>query len=424
MAGGSISDSISTVRTVSAVQPLRARNKVLPGFDFRIDYAARTRQGAERGQNQDGMLASAQHGVFAVADGMGGHAAGDVASRLALQTVAEQLASPEAARVRTRYADEPEIESRRAVYRLLEQSVRAANDAVLELSARDEAHRGMGTTLDVVLLVRDRAFFAHVGDARAYLVRPTATLQLTHDHAAYDLLRSSGKRQSEDAASRSPLSNCIGLTRSVVVDTLYVDLALEDRIVLCTDGVVNATANEAELAGLCRGGTAAAACDTLIDSVEERDGADDATAVVIAMTARFVTRKGEAGPRARDLETMAASHLLAGLSPAQVLSTLAAGVEVEIAEGHTVPCAVANDRVAYIVLDGAISVPAGRILGRSAFVMAESLLDIAVRSELPKVAERARLLRIRYDDFNEICAHDRSLAAELYRRIAEHLARR
>jgi hypothetical protein len=97
-------------------------------------------------------------------------------------------------------------------------------------------------------------------------------------------------------------------------------------------------------------------------------------------------------------------------------------VEVELKKGVEVPRAVASDRVAYIILDGMVELPSGRTLGASGVLMVESLLDIVVRGKLPKVLERTRLLRIRHDDFTEVCAHNMQLAAELYRRIAIHLA--
>ena len=105
-----------------------------------------------------------------------------------------------------------------------------------------------------------------------------------------------------------------------------------------------------------------------------------------------------------------------------MLATLAASVEVEVAADQDVPRAVANDRVAYLVVDGAVEVPGGRVLGPSGLLLAQSLLDIATRGALPKTVERTRLLRIRQDDFQEVCDHDTELAAALFFRLAKHVA--
>ena len=408
-------------RSVELLQ--RASSAVMPNFDFRVSFCAATCIGVGRALNEDVVACDPTAGVFVMADGMGGHAAGEVAAQIAVDAACSHMRTKQARRVIARYADDPEIEQRRRVYRLLSDSVVAANEAVLADAAMNDERRGMGATLDLALLVRDRVFFAHVGDARCYLVRPTATLQLTHDHAAFDSLRSSGKRTSSLASSRSPLSNCLGSKRGLVVDSLFVDITTRDRVVLCTDGVFNAIDNEARFATLCRRGTAEQVCRTLVDAAYREGGADDSSAIVITVGNRFVQRPSDAGPRARDMETVNASPLLSGLEPSQVLATLAACVEVDIAEGDEIPCAVASDRVAYIVLDGVVELPSGRRLGASAMLMAQSLLDVPLRGKLPVVVERARLLRIRHDDFSEVCSHNTGLAAQLYERIASHLAR-
>ncbi len=395
---------------------------VIPSFDFRVDFASATATGVGRDHNEDAMLCRPQSGLFAIADGMGGHAAGEVAAQVSLDVVESVLCSAESRQLIESYASEPEIENRRALFELLERAMGAANDAVIQAGRREASRKGMGTTLDLALLVRDRAFFAHVGDSRAFLVRPTATLQLTHDHAAYDTLRTSGKRAPAPRFSRSPLTNSIGHRRRLVVDTLFVDLASGDRIILCTDGVFNPLDGESDFARLVRTGEPEDVCGAMIRSARGHGEQDDASIITITVKERFAKRRGDAGPRARDIATVSSSPLLIDLPPADVLSALAAGVEVELKEGSEVPRAVASDRVAYIILDGMVELPSGRCLGASGLLMVESLLDLVVRGQLPKVVERTRLLRIRHDDFTEVCAHNMQLAAELYRRVATHLA--
>lgn len=401
---------------------LHARATVVPAFDFRVDYAAATAIGIGRQINQDAWLCRPELGLFAIADGMGGHAAGEVAARVSLEVIDKTMRSTEARETLQRYAMEPEIEHRRALFAILVRALTEANDAVIAAGEQDETRKGMGTTLDLVVLVRDRAFFAHVGDSRAYLVRPVALLQLTNDHAAYDSLRTSGKRPPSPRFNRSPLTNSIGHRRKLVVDTLFVDLAQGDRILICTDGVFNSLEGEPVFGRLCRTGEADTMCTRLIGAAREQGGTDDASLISIVVRERFAKRQGDAGPRARDLATISSSPLMIDLEPHAVLTTLAAGVEVEIDEGQEVPRAVANDRVAYIILDGLVQLPSGRTLGASGMLMIESLLDMVVRDKLPTVVEHARLLRIRHDDFNQVCAHNIALAAELYRRIARHLA--
>ena len=394
----------------------------MPSFDFRVDYCAGTVTGHGRDHNEDAVLCRPDLGLFAIADGMGGHAAGEVAARKSLDAVEQRLAADDAREILEAYAAEPMVQNRREVFDLLTQAMRDANKAVMAAGEASADKRGMGCTLDLTVLVRDRAFFAHVGDSRAYLVRPTASLQLTHDHAAYDSLRTSGKRAPMAGATRSPLTNSIGHHEKLVVDTLFVDLSTNDRVVLCTDGAFSMFEAEAAFGRVCRSGGAMEVCEALVNRVRARKGLDDATVLVLRVRERFAKRKGDAGPRSRDLATISASPLLMEMTPADVLNAMAAGVEIELPAGADIPRAVANDRVAYVILDGLVELGSGRKLGPSGLLLVESLLDVSTRGKLPKVLERARLLRMRHDDFMEVCAHNVQLSAELHKRIARHLA--
>ncbi len=403
---------------------IRARGQrvIVPSFDFRVDFCAGTVMGHGREHNEDALLCRPDIGLFAIADGMGGHAAGEVAARTALEAIEEALASEQARATLDAYAVEPMLDNRREVFDLLAGAMRGANEAVMTKGEQSASQRGMGCTLDLTVLVRDRAFFAHVGDARAYLVRPTASVQLTHDHAAYDSLRTSGKRAPMAGATRSPLTNSIGHHKELMVDTLFVDLSAGDRIVLCTDGAFAMFDTEATFGRVCRKGTAEEVCRALVGRAHRRQGLDDASVIVLAIRKRFAQRRVDPGPRSQDMATISASPLLTDMAPSDVLRTLAAGVEIELSKDTEVPRAVANDRVAYVILDGLVALDNGRKLGPSGLLMAESLLDVATRGALPKTLERTRLLRIRHDDFLEVCAHNAALSAGLYERIARHLA--
>jgi serine/threonine protein phosphatase PrpC len=401
---------------------------VLPRFDFRVEVGAATARGDRHARNEDAILCRPDLALFAIADGLGRHAAGELAARTALGAAEEHLGRREARALVDRYAAEPGLAPRRAVFALLLDAVRAADRAVRAAGAADEAHAGLGTTLDLALLCRDRAFVAHVGDARVYLVRPTVTLQLTHDHSFFDPLRTTGKRRARGAREPAPLVHAIGHGERPLADALFVDLGAGDHLVLCTDGATGALDDEALLAQHCRARRAEEACRSLVASARERDPSDDASAIVLRIRERFVRRDVDAGLRARDLGVLGASPLFADLEPAAILAVLAAGVEVELGPGEPVPAAAANDRVAYVVLDGELALDArfdaGRRLGESGLVHAESLLDVTARAPSVHVVERARLLRLRHDDFREICRLDAGLAAALYERLARHLAAR
>ncbi len=386
---------------------------ILPRFDFRADFAMASDKGARREHYEDASLLAPEIALFAVADGMGGHLAGDVAARLAVDTVRRVLSGREAQRVIDAYVAKADLESRRAVYACLRAAFEEANRVVLADAAADENHRGMGATLDVVWLARGNAFVAHAGDGRIYLARLRAMLQLTQDHCS-----STGSTRRS-----SGITNAVGLSDQIQVDTLFVDLARGDRLLLCTDGVHGQVEAEGELSELVRAGSVTNASGSLVARAAEQ-GRDNATAVVVEIGERFVRRTDhDRGLAAADLERARQSPLLVDLPQSFALSALAAAVEVEIAQGERIPRLVTNNLVAYIVLDGVVRYSnAERTVGAGALVFPESLVGLSGQGDLPIADQTTRLLRVRADDFTEICADPR-LAAELYRRLATHLAR-
>lgn len=368
------------------------------------------------------MLAAPELALFALADGMGGENAGDEAARRAIEAVRLELSALPARRAVDAYATRAELDQRREMFARLRAALVAANRAVRSAAAESPATAGMGTTLDVVWLARDHAFVAHAGDGRVYLARSKAMLQITQDHTQAALERAPGTPPPPLGAT-SGLTNAVGLRDTISVDVAFLDLARGDRLLLCSDGVHAEVGSEAELAELLRTGTVDEAARALVRHAA-RGGRDNATAVVLEVGDRFVRRAHrDRGLDARDLERARQSALLVGLPEAVALSALSAAVEVELGAGQPVPRVVANDLVAYIVLEGVVRYPAsGRQVGAGALLYPEALVGVPGTGESAVLDETSRLLRLRADDFAEVCCEPR-LAAELYRRIAQHFAR-
>src|SRR6478752_539055 len=395
---------------------------ILPRFDFRAEYALASDTGALRDLYEDAALVAPELGVFAVADGMGGHLAGEVAAKLAVEQVKLGLSGRSAQRALDAYVACADLNARRRVFAELKRAVERANAVIRADAEQNPEHRGMGTTLDVAWFARDHAFVAHAGDGRAYLARQRAVLQLTTDHTANGVSKVDGFGRTVAPAQGSGITNALGINEVVTVDMLFVDVSRGDRLLICSDGVYAQIEGENELSELLRAGSALRAAENLIAHAA-RHGRDNATAIVIEIGDRFVKRKDhDRGLNAADLERARQSPLLVDLPLSCALTALSAAVEIEVCEGQGVPRAVANDLVSYIVLDGVVRYPDDRRVGAGALLHAESMVGVLGQSEPPVCEQTTRLLRVRADDFAEICS-DPKLGSELYRRLAMHLAR-
>jgi len=252
--------------------------------------------GIVREHNEDSAYMEPISGFFIVADGMGGHAAGEVASAMAVETVRKTL---EAAR--------PEIESfkraptdagRRGIVQLLQSAVLSAHQAVFQRGQHEADKAGMGTTLDVVLIAGPEAFVAHVGDSRTYLVRDGRSSQITTDHTVAEVLVIEGKLTIEEAQVsplRTILVNAIGVSADVGVEMAHVTLKREDRLLLCSDGLHDYFPVEDEIAQKLSADAPGDALKDMVELAKTRGGHDNITGVAV-----YVTDVIEAVPAALD----------------------------------------------------------------------------------------------------------------------------
>ncbi|HEX6230733.1 MAG TPA: Stp1/IreP family PP2C-type Ser/Thr phosphatase [Actinomycetota bacterium] len=217
--------------------------------------------GQVREANEDSYLA--EEPLFAVADGMGGHRGGEVASRLALETV-QRL-----------------FEARSGS---LTDQVEEANRAVYERSLRDPSVAGMGTTLTAALVEGDRIQLAHVGDSRAYLFRDGRLRRLTEDHTLVHRMVQEGEI-TEDEAERHPhrsvITRALGVDPGVQVDEGSIQVAPGDRLLLCTDGLTGMVAEERIAAILAAVGDPQQAADRLVSEANGAGGVDNITVVIL-----------------------------------------------------------------------------------------------------------------------------------------------
>ena len=241
--------------------------------------------GVVRDHNEDSAFKEAAKGFFIVADGMGGHAAGEVASAMAVDTVRVTLEGSRAEIEAFKKA--PSDAGRRAIVQLLQSAVLSAHQAVYQRGQNESDKAGMGTTLDVVLVAGPEAFVAHVGDSRTYLIRDGKPSQITTDHTVAEVLVIEGKLTIEEAQVsplRTILVNAIGVSADVGVEMAHVTLKKYDRLMLCSDGLHDYFPSEDEIAQRLSTDDPGKAIAEMVELAKTRGGHDNITAVVVHVT--------------------------------------------------------------------------------------------------------------------------------------------
>jgi serine/threonine protein phosphatase PrpC len=232
---------------------------------MRVRVGARTDVGRVRERNEDSYLV--QDPLYVVADGMGGHRGGDVASSMILESLEGVELPPD------------------DLLASLVEEIKKANVEVLRRGESDKDLHGMGTTLTAFLTDDDRAYVAHVGDSRAYLLRDGAIQRLTRDHTLVERMVEQGRLrpdQARDHPQQNILTRVLGVEDDVEVD----DLTLEpiqpgDRVLLCTDGLTHMVDDEEIEQILKDEADPQAACDLLVEAALAAGGEDNITVLVL-----------------------------------------------------------------------------------------------------------------------------------------------
>ena len=217
-----------------------------------------------RPTNEDAFLASDRLGLFVVADGMGGHNAGEVASGIAVRTIQQVVES-----AATEEGD------------VLGEAVRVANREVLLAAGRDLECSGMGTTVVAVLVTGDRLHCAGVGDSRAYLLHEATLLQLTRDDTWVAHVVASGGDPGRDHPMRHVLTKVVGLRSDIEVTVTSAPFAPGDVLLLCSDGL-HGTVGDARIAATLGAGLSSSAAAVELLTVALESGAtDNVTAIIV-----------------------------------------------------------------------------------------------------------------------------------------------
>ncbi len=250
---------------------------------MKVRYAGGTHVGRKRTHNEDNFFVLGEQNLYVVADGMGGHASGEVASQIAVETLAQfyidggrdpEITWP----YRADAGHSPDSN------RLLN-GIKLANRQIFDAARRDSRYQGMGTTLVSLVCGPSGATLGHVGDSRAYLVRDAKISQITQDHSLLNDYLKVHTLSPEEIANfphKNVIVRALGMKETVAVDVQQLDLVPGDLCLLCSDGLSGMVSDATMLDVLAVGdGDLEDKCQRLIAAANERGGQDNITVVLV-----------------------------------------------------------------------------------------------------------------------------------------------
>lgn len=396
---------------------------------MRITASARTDVGRQRDHNEDACLIAPDLGLYLVCDGMGGHAAGEVASQETVRIVREFIHARQT--VLAQYVNHPTSEQRVHVVRLVEEAVQAANAHVYALGQQDIAKRGMGTTIAMLLTVGEAAIVAHAGDSRVYLIRDRQAHQLTEDHSMVWHMLKTGRLTREEVDTwpyAHVITRSVGSRPTVKVDTLFVECMAHDRFILCSDGFHNYLKHDDDLAQMSARLSLEELVSGCITLANENGGSDNIT--VLAVQVDEVQRAGAEAGVAVTRKVEALRHIpLFSLCNAYELVKILNLIHVRTYEpGEVIIAEGTLGDEFFILLSGKVEV---RKKGERLITLAPgtpfgetALLERTSRSATVRALESCRVMFLYSTDFYALLEQEPAMAAKLLRSFVQALHQR
>lgn len=243
--------------------------------------------GKKRQRNEDSYLVNDKIGLYIVADGMGGHAGGEFASKIAVSTVEEIIRGED--RVKSNvptqsYLDANDMSAVEGIEQeRLKDAINRAGNMIVRRAFEDPELKGMGTTSTVMFISGDRAYVAHVGDSRAYCVRDGEIIQITEDHSLVHEQLKSGLITEEEAKThqlKNIITRSVGVQEEVEVDTVVWKIQPGDSYLLCSDGLSNMMQDD-EMQEIISKYDVEQGARELVDLANQRGGEDNITLILL-----------------------------------------------------------------------------------------------------------------------------------------------
>ncbi len=396
---------------------------------MRISASGQTDVGCERDHNEDTCLMDAELGLYIVCDGMGGHAAGEIASQETARLVQAKIREQRA--LLAAYDTTPTFEQRAQVVRMVSEAIQEACAHIYAMGQRDITKRGMGTTIVLLLTLGEGAIVAHVGDSRVYLIRDRQAHQLTEDHSMAWYMVKSGKLSKADVATwpySNVITRSIGTKATVEVDTLFVECLTHDRFLLCSDGFHNYLEDDAELVHMSTKFPLEALVPACIDRAHTGGASDNVTVVVVQVDS--VPRTGgESGVSAmRKVEALKRIRLFSTCETHELVRILNI---VHVRSHEPGEVIIAEDTVGddfFIVVSGRVEVLTKgqhlHTLGPGAPFGETALLDHVTRAATVRALEATKTMFLHGKDFYAMLEQEPTMAVKLFRSFVATLHQR
>ena len=397
-----------------------------------LSFWAATDVGKKREVNEDNFLVDKKLSLFVVADGMGGHASGEVASHLAVHEFRNAV---DAGRDTVeRYSKGDATIRPQDVLTLLEAAIQNAGRAIYQKGQAEPEKRGMGTTTSALLIAGDRGFIAHVGDSRIYMLRAGQVIQLTEDHSLVNELIRRGRVTKENfdtspyKAYKNAVTRAVGVYETVQGDTFDFEILPGDQFLLCSDGL-HAYLNDPRIVDSLKGDDVKGLPKRFIDLANAGGGHDNITAIVVRVEGAPAAAEDRAAELARKVDVLRKMPLFRHLIYKEILRVLNVTQVREYAPGEEIIKEGTTGDEMFVLLRGKI-----RLHKNDAFIThlepGSHIGEMALidqrqpRSASATAEERSRVLILSRRDFYEIIRKEPQLSTKLLWAFTQVLAER
>lgn len=379
---------------------------------------SRTDVGRVRTNNEDYFHADKEIGLFIVCDGMGGHSAGEVASKTSCEVIQKEIGSNSKAREKFLASGKPS--DAKTVRKSVEAAIHTACKEVYKKASRNPELAGMGTTCTVVLLIgHNKGVLGHVGDSRLFVHRGGQVHQLSEDHTYVNELVKRGaltKEQAKHHPQANVLSRALGVQPTIAVDTMVFDIDPGDTYLLCSDGLYNYYPESDELADGLEDSDLEHGMNMLIDRALDRGGHDNTTAVVFRIGGTPPPASGATAAEQR-IAILKRIPFFAHLNYNELVKVVGLTQLRKVTAGEDFISEGDNGDELYVVLAGEVDVVKGDevivSLKAGAHIGEMALIDNAPRSATVRAKTESNLLVMRREEFFSIIRSEPVIATKL-----------